>query len=212
MVDIYRDPILTARETARYLQIPESTLDRWLAETHREPLVHGAVPERRGWPRVPFVGVIEAYVLRGLRDLGMSMDEIRAAADLLRTEFDDPYALARKRIATDGVTVFVRLADESLVHAKTGQLAIREVLREHLRYIDWDRSGTANRLHLWHFSPTTDVIIDPRFGWGTPVVAESKVRVADIVALWRAGEPIRTVAEEYALSTDAVEDVLRHAA
>lgn len=212
MTDIYTTPILTGRETARYLQMPESTLDRWLAVKQKDPLVHGVTPERRGWPRVPFVGVIEAYVLRGLRNLGMDMDEIRAAAELVRREFNDPYALARKRIATDGVKVFVRLTDESLVHAPTNQLAIREVLQDYLRYIEWGRNGTATRLHLHHFSTSADVIIDPRFGWGSPVMADSKVRVADIVGLWRAGERITTVAEEYGLSVDVVEDVLRSAA
>lgn len=212
MTDIYKTPILTARETARYLRMPESTLDGWLAVKHVDPLVHAVAPERRGWPRVPFVGVIEAYVLRGLRDLGMAMDEIRAAAELVRQEFDDPYALARKRIATDGLNVFVRLADETLVHAPSRQLAIREVLEEYLRYIEWDGDGTASRLHLHHFSTAADVIIDPRFGWGSPVMADSKVRVSDIVGLWRAGERISTVAEEYSLSIDVVEDVLRSAA
>lgn len=212
MTDIYRTPILTAREAARYLRMPENTLDRWLASPGVSPLVHAVVPERRGWPRVPFVGVIEAYVLRGLRDIGMPMDEIRAAAEIVRREFDDPYALAHKRIATDGVTLFVRLADESVVHAHSGQLAIREVMRDYLRYIDWDREGTARRLHLRHFSATADVIIDPRFGWGTPVLADSKVRVSDIVSLWRTGERISTVAEEYGLPVDVVEDVLRQAA
>lgn len=211
MTDIYRTPILTARETARYLQMPESTLDRWLATPNENPLVHAVVPERRGWPRVPFVGVIEAYVLRGLRDLGMAMDEIQSAAELVREEFNDQYALARKRIATDGVKLFVRLADESIVHASTGQIAIRELLHENLRYIDWGKDGTATRLHLRHFS-TADVIIDPRFGWGSPVMADSKVRVSDIVGLWRAGERISTVAVEYGLSVDVVEDVLRSAA
>lgn len=212
MTDIYRTPILTARETARYLRMPESTLDGWLARPETNPLVHAVAPERRGWPRVSFVGVIEAYVLRGLRDAGVPMGEIRVAAELVRDEFDDPYALARKRIATDGVSLFVRLADESFVHARSGQLAIREVLTKHLRYINWDKDGTARRLHLHDFSPNADVIIDPRFGWGTPVLADSKIRVTDIVRLWRAGEPISTVAQEYGLSVGIVEDVLRHAA
>ena len=50
--------------TARYLGMPESTLDVWLLDRDQTPLVHAVQPERRGWPRVPFVGVIEAYVLR----------------------------------------------------------------------------------------------------------------------------------------------------
>lgn len=210
MTDIYKTPILTARETARYLDMPESTLDVWLAQD--EALVHSVRPERRGWPRIPFVGVIEAQVLRGLRDLRVPMAEIRKAVEIVREEFDDPYALASRRIATDGVNAFVRLADENIIHASTRQFTIREVMDEHLRYIEWDQAGHAQRLRLSRFPEAANVIIDPRFGWGAPVLGASKVRVADLVDLWRAGEPIAGVAREYDLDVNVVEDVLRHAA
>jgi hypothetical protein len=63
-IDLYRTPLLTARETARHLKMPESTLNVWLAAGPHEPLVHAVRPEQRGWPRVPFVGIVEAHVLR----------------------------------------------------------------------------------------------------------------------------------------------------
>jgi uncharacterized protein (DUF433 family) len=142
----------------------------------------------------------------------MSMDDIRAAAHRVREEFQDPYALASQRIATDGVSLFVRLADEEVVHVPTGQLAMREVLDEHLRYIACDERGQAQTLRLRHFPRSAEVIIDPRFGWGSPVLATSKIRVADIVDLWRAGESLTDVAEEYGLQVSVVEDVVRLAA
>jgi len=211
-MDYYRTPLLTARETARYLGMPESTLDVWLRrpENGSAPLVHAVTPEQRGWPRVPFVGIIEAYVLRGLRDLKVPMPEIRAAAGLVRESFGDPYALATRRVATDGVTVFARLAD-GWVRAKDLQRPIEKVLEQHLRQIDWASNGTAQRLHLQRFAGA-DVIIDPRFGWGSPVLADSKVRVDDIFQLWKAGETIAAVAEEYELPVAVVEDVVRQAA
>ncbi|MGO4256527.1 DUF433 domain-containing protein [Marmoricola sp. RAF53] len=212
MTDVYATPILTARETARYLKMPESTLDAWLASAHDQPLVHAVHPAKRGWPRVPFVGVVEAHVLRALRDLGMSMSDIRRAADLVRQEFDDPYALARKRIATDGVALFVKIADDALIHARDHQVAIADVLADHLTYVDWDDAGNPQRLRLRDFPAGADVVIDPRFGRGSPVLAASKVRVEDIVSLWRTGEPITSVADEYGLTTELVEDVLRRAA
>jgi uncharacterized protein (DUF433 family) len=211
-IDSYRTPLLTARETARYLKMPESTLNVWLSVGSDEPLVHAVRPERRGWPRVPFVGIVEAHVLRALRAGGMPMGEIRKAAAIVRSEFDDPYALAKRRIATDGVAVFVRLADESLIRARDHQHAIREVLEQHLHDIDWDDTGTAIRLRLHQYPSSAEVVIDPRFGWGSPVLAASKVKVEDVVALWRTGEPIRAVAEEYDLTESVVEDVLRQAA
>jgi uncharacterized protein (DUF433 family) len=211
-IDLYRTPLLTARETARYLKMPESTLNVWLSTSPDEPLVHAVRPERRGWPRVPFVGIIEAHVLRALRAGGLPMDEIRKAAAIVRTEFDDPYALARRRIATDGVAVFVRLADESLIRARDHQHAIKDVLEHHLHDIDWDDTGTATRLRLHHYPAGAEVVIDPRFGWGSPVLTANKVKVEDVVALWRTGEPISAVAEEYDLTETVVEDVLRQAA
>lgn len=212
MSDYYTRPILTARETARYLEMPESTLDVWLLDRGKTPLVHAVQPERRGWPRVPFVGVIEAYVLRALRDLKLPMEEIRKAAALVREEFDDQYGLAHRRIVTDGVALFVQMADESYVHARDRQIAISDVLEEHLRQIEWGSDGNAKRLHLRGFPADADVIIDPRFGWGAPVLGRSKVKVDDLVALWRGGERLANIADEYSLTVDVVEDVLRRAA
>jgi len=153
-----------------------------------------------------------AHVLRALRVVGMPMDEIRRAAAIVRAEFDDPFVLATRRIATDGVAVFVRLADESLVRARDHQHAIKEVLEHHLHDIDWDDTGAAIRLRLPRYPSGAEVVIDPRFGWGSPVLTANKVKVEDVVALWRTGEPISAVAEEYDLTETVVEDVLRQAA
>jgi hypothetical protein len=76
----------------------------WLGETaNGAPLVHRVEPEKRGWPSVPFVAVVEAYVLRSLRVLGLTKRKIREAAAEVRKSFDTPYALATKKITTDGV-------------------------------------------------------------------------------------------------------------
>lgn len=212
-MDIRTTPLLTAREAAKHLGMPESTLDRWLATRAGNcPLVHAIVPERRGWPRMPFLAIVEAYVLRSLRDLGLSMDEIRDSADFVRREFNDEFALANSRIASDGVTLFVKLADDSVIHPRSGQFGIRQVLDEYLRYIAWDKDGTPKFLRLRQYPEAAEVIIDPRFGWGAPVLAETKVPVESMLELWRNGEPIRVVASEFGLSEAVVEDVLRAAA
>lgn len=211
-MDPFRTPLLTARDAARHLQMPESTLDAWIASTNGRPsLIHAVTPERRGWARLPFVAVIEAYVLRSLRELGASMDEVRQAAAIVRDEFDDEYALASKRIASDGIDLFVRLADDSLLQVKTQQLGIREVLDGFLRYVSWDDQGRPTRLQLAQYPDEAAVVLDPRFGWGSPVLAHSKVPVDSVLQLWRSGEPMAEVAAEYRLTTDVVERVLRAA-
>jgi uncharacterized protein (DUF433 family) len=106
----------------------------------------------------------------------------------------------------------VRMADESYLHVRDHQIAISHVLEEHLKRIEWGSDGNAKRLPLRNFPASAEVIIDPRFGWGSPVLGQSKVKVEDLVTLWRNGERFAAIADEYGLPVDVVEDVLRRAA
>jgi uncharacterized protein (DUF433 family) len=214
VVDKYRDPLLTPMETARHLQIPPSTLYGWLSEeAEGAPLVHRVAPAKHGWPSVPFVAVIEAYVLRSLRDLGLTKSKVREAAATVRREFATPYGLATSRIATDGVDIFLHYADQELARVSDGQRPIREIIDRWLRYITWDDTDQSPlRLRLQQYPDAAPVVIDPRFGWGAPVIASTKVPVDSIVQLWRAGESLDAVAAEYGLTRDTAEAICRVAA
>lgn len=123
------------------------------------------------------------------------------------------FALAKQRIATDdGIRVFVRLADQQVIHARDQQAAIAEVMAGHLRYITWDSAGDPRTLRLPQYPARAAVIIDPDYAFGAPVLAESKTPVEGIVDLWRTGESMADIAEEYALTIGSVEDALRQAA
>lgn len=213
MVDKYTDPLLTPRDVARHLDIPESTIYRWLSEKAAgEPLVHRVEPEKRGWPSVPFVAVVETYVLRSMRDLGLTKARIREAAAAVRKTFDTPFALATKRITTDGIDIFIQHAADDLARAADGQRPIREVIEDYLHYIEWDEAdGMAGRLRLRQYSDVAPVIIDPRFGWGAPVVESTKVPVDDVLNLWLAGETLEDVAYEYGMKREQVEAICRAA-
>ncbi|MEU1665160.1 DUF433 domain-containing protein [Streptomyces sparsogenes] len=211
MVDRFSDPLLSVQDAARHLDIPARTLQRWL---HHEsaagsPLVHGVQAVKRGWPSIPFVAIVEAYVLRSLRGC-LSMPKIREAAEAVRLAFGDEYGLATRRIATDGVDIFVEHADGDLARARDGQRPIREVITDYLRYIAWEGGDQyPSRLRLRQYPDVAPVIIEPRFGWGAPVVAENKVQVEAIVGLWEAGESLETVADEYGLTREQVEAICR---
>lgn len=211
MVDKFNDPLLTPKETARHLLIPDTTMYGWLRENaNGAPLVHHVEPAKRGRPSMPFVAVIEAYVLRSLRDLGLSKRSVRDAAATIRMEFGTPYALATKRIATDGVDIFVHYADDDLARLGDGQRPIRQVINDHLDYITWDTADEfPARLRLRQYTDVAPVVIDPRFGWGAPVVAATKVPVDAVVELWLAGESLADVAYEYDMTPEQAEAICR---
>jgi len=215
MIDKVHDALLTPRDTARYLGVPPRTMYRWLAEKAADaPLVHSVPPVKRGWPSMPFVAVVEAYVLRSLRDLKLSKEKIRDAAEEIRKIVGNPYALADRRIATDGVDVFVHYVDsDELARVGDQQMPIREVIRDYLNYIVWEPADVyPARLRLPQYRGAVEVVIDPRFGWGAPVIARTKVPVDAVVGMWRAGESSDVVADEYGLTVGEVEAVVRVAA
>jgi uncharacterized protein (DUF433 family) len=215
MVDPFTTPLLTPEETARHLQLPVTTLREWTkAKAAGAPMVHTVSGRTRGHPNVPFVAVIEAYVLRSLRDLRLSTHKIRAAAEEVRESFGTPYGLATRRIATDGIDVFVHHVEaDELVRVGDGQRPIRQIIEDYLKYIVWDDTDEfPRRLKLRQYPDVAPVIIDPRFGWGAPVLERTKVPVDAVVGLWRAGEPIDVIADEYELTADEVDAITRSAA
>ncbi len=216
VIDRFNVPLLTPLEAAEHLQIPERTMHRWLHEKAAgQPLVHSIRPQRRGWPSVPFVALVEAYVLRALRGFHLPTATIRAAAADIRTQFGTEYGLATRRIATDGVDVFIHYLDSDEI-ARVGdrQMPIRQVIDDYLRYIVWDEDDEFPvRLQLRRYDPAVaEVVIDPRFAWGSPIVEPAKVTVNAVLGMWRAGERPDVVADEYGLTVEQVQALIRVAA
>jgi uncharacterized protein (DUF433 family) len=216
VINKFRTPLLTPLETSIQLQIPERTVRHWLSQKAAgSPLVHSVTPERRGWPSVPFIAVVEAYVLRALRSLEIPAHKIREAAADIREQFGTEYGLATRRIATDGVDVFIHHLDsDEVARAGDRQMPIRAVIDEYLKYIVWDEEDDfPKRLTLRRYDPEiAEVVIDPRFAWGAPIVEPAKVPVDAVLSMWRAGEPPDVVADEYGLSIDQVNTLIRVAA
>jgi uncharacterized protein (DUF433 family) len=199
-VDIYADPMLSVHEAARYLSIPESTLGAW----RQNRSIHSVPAERRGWPTLPFAAVVEAFVLRALRDLHFTRRQILEAAEGIRRDFEDDFGLVRPNLGHDGVEIFIEVGPH-LYRAKDRQQVIRETVEGFTRCIQWI-GNDPQRLKLEHFG---NVILDPRFGWGRPVVEDNKVPIDAILGLWRAGEPLASIAAEFEMTPRDVERLVQ---
>jgi uncharacterized protein (DUF433 family) len=201
MQNIYEDPMVNIADAATYLAMPASTLSLWT----RQESIHSVASQRHGWPSLPFVAVVEAFVLRQLREAKFPAAKIREAAVGAQKHFHDPYALARPGIGHDGVEIFIQ-AGGDLLRAKDRQQAIRETVQNFHECIVWSGQDPM-RLRLRNLG--SDVILDPRFGWGTPVLEGNKVPLDGIMGLWHAGEPMVNIAAEYEMTRDDVERVIQ---
>lgn len=140
------------------------------------------------------------------------MQRIRPAVKRLSEEIGIAHALASQRLFTDGVEVIYDYAtsehDVRLTVVRTGQQQFKEIIAEYLECITYGSDGIASSLKLSLFEHT-DVVVDPRRGFGMPVLAHHSVRVEDLVDRFRAGDGILEIADDFRVNPREIEDVIR---
>lgn len=230
--DRFRAPLYTATEAARYLSVPKSTFNAW-ANGYRvprigRPMVSGAPiltvvdrgSARRG-PVVPFIGLAEGLVLTALRRAGVPLQRIRPALDRLDEKLGLGHALASQRLYTDGAEVLFDYAEQDgdgdgevsealreLVVVRSDQRVFTEVVAAYLRRLEFGADGYARLIHLPAYE-VADVVVDPARGFGQPIFARGGARIEDALAMFRAGEHLNTVAAEYRVPPEHLEDAVR---
>jgi uncharacterized protein (DUF433 family) len=220
--DIRTRPAYSAADAARFLHLPVSTVRAWAfgqryavrGDSRRfQPVISVADPARRF---LSFLNLVELLVLAAIRRTHkVSLAKVRKAVAYLRKHLVTDHPLADHQFMTNGVDLFVERFGEILNLSKNGQIEIREMIVAYLRLVDRDDQGIPIRLHLPKVAsvearPAPSVIvIDPRFGFGRPVIEGSGVRIDVMVERFNSGEGIVELAADYGLPPAAIEDAIR---
>ncbi len=228
-VDRFDAALYTVAEAARYLDVPDSSLARWThgyrqrragrREVVGEPLLTALPRTGPRGPVIPFIGLAEGVVLTAMRRSGVPLQRIRPALARLEEQFGLAHALASKRLYTDGAEVLFDYAEtgadpvaaraaRDLVVVRNDQRVFNEIVEAYLRRLDFGADGYPRLIHLPAYE-VADVIVDPSRGFGQPIFARGGARLEDALALFRAGEPLDVVAEEYGIPREQLEDAVR---
>jgi uncharacterized protein (DUF433 family) len=228
-VDRFSTPLYGIGEAAAYLDVPPSTLATWAYGYERRrpgagviagnPVITARRPARRHEAAVPFIGLAEAYALAAFRQAGVPMQRIRPAIDALHHELGLEYALASRRLYTDGAEILYDYAQDAygtpegesareLVVVRNNQRVFADVVARYLRRVDYAADGYAQLIHLPQYR-VAEVTVDPDHVFGRPRFTRGGAGLDDVIGLFRAGEPVDVVAAEFGLSRDEVEDALR---
>lgn len=229
-LDRFTAPLYTVAEASRYLDVPVSTVATWVQGYSRESLgrrvVTGAAvltairkAGTRGGPTIPFIGLAEGLVLTAMRRSGVPLQRIRPALTRLEEQFGLEHALATRRLYTDGAEVLFDYAETAedlqaaraardLVVVRNNQHVFSEVVQDYLRRLEFADDGYAHLIRLPAYE-VAKVVVDPARGFGQPIFARGGARLEDALALFRAGEPLDVVAEEFGIPTAHLEDAVR---
>lgn len=204
--------LLDVADAARFLGIHRATFQRWArGYAHGAPLLHvvSAAPARAS---VTFIAMVEAHVLEALRQAGVRPARIRPALKRLAQEFGREYVLVAPNLATDGIDVlwdFSRTSEgQGLMEGRTGQMVMREIVEDYLKYVTWADDGYPRMLELRHCQPSK-VVVDPYRAFGQPIFEGTRTRVRDVANMLAAGEDPQVVADEHGVSIDEVRTAAR---
>jgi uncharacterized protein (DUF433 family) len=205
--------LLDVSDAARFLGIPRSTLRRWaFGYAHGDSLLHVVDVAGRREAQITFIAMAEAHVLEALRRAGVRVARIRPALNTLAGQFGREYALVAPNLATDGVDVLWDFArtdkGQGLMEGHTGQMVMREIVGDYLRYLTWAPDGFPRMLELRECQPSK-VVVDPYRAFGQPIFERSRTRVRDVANMLSAGEDPRVVADEHGVSLDDVRTAAR---
>lgn len=145
------------------------------------------------------------------------MSRIRPALEQLRTQIGIEHALASDRLRTDGAEILwdLRKKDDSfddnrLVVVRNGQATFGEIVREHLKHVDY-RDGFVAQIRIPR-ADGADYTVDPHINFGQPTLTDYGVRVEDIISRISAGETIEDVASDFDLPSSTVSNLVLAAA
>jgi uncharacterized protein (DUF433 family) len=224
----FSTPLYSVAEAAGYLGVPVSTFATWGRGYVRRrpggldsvgaPIVTFVGEPTRG-AVAPFVGLAEGLVLAAFRRAGVPLQRFRPALQRIQQEFGIEHALASKRLYTDGAEVLYDFAEESgdtpearsareLVVIRHGQRVFAEVVDAYLQRVEFAPDGYARLIHLPQYR-MAEVVADPDRGFGRPVFARGGARVEDVLSMFKTGEPLEVVSEEFGVPLPQLEDAVR---
>jgi uncharacterized protein (DUF433 family) len=172
-------------------------------------------PARRSPPVLSFLNLVEAFVLSAIRkEHNVSMQRARKALAFVRGELGAERPLITTRFQTDGIDLFVEHYGQVLNASEgSGQVHLKAALEGHLRRIEWDESGLAQRLFPLVRAEGAEqpmaIVIDPQLGFGRPVLAGTGIRTEIVVERYRAGESASELADDYGVKAELIEDAVR---
>jgi len=218
--DVRELPAYGVAEAAHYLLVPRATLRSWVAG-----MSYGSDGERRFFKPViqpaaklpvalSFINLIEAHVLAAIRRRHrVDMPAVRRTIDFLKKEFGSPHPLADHKFETDGVNLFISHYGDFISVSQGGQLAVRDLLKAHLRRIDRDDKGFPLRLYPFTRVDETEqpknIVIDPFISFGKAVITGTGISTNIVAERFKAGESADELASDYCCAREKIEEAIR---
>ncbi len=206
----------TLPEAGRLLAVSPAMLRRWLfgyaydrrgERVEQAPLWRAQYGVDQEEPLLGFRDLLEARIVRGLRQQGLGLPTIRAGLTMASELVGDAHPFSTTSFRTDGRRLFLQLGEGELVDLRLLQQVFRTVVEPSFRDLDYDTDQACR----WWLTPKHTVVIDPQRAFGQPILAESGIPVMAVQKAVIAEGSIERVATMFELKPAIVREALSFA-
>lgn len=158
--------------------------------------------------------MVEATVVQAFRRTALPLQRIRRALDVWAAQGELTYALASRRLYTDGARLlydYAREADDGQLRLLTvvdsGQRVFHEVIEQYLQRIRFDGDEWATELIV----PVTErkiLRVLPAVAGGDPLFLRGGGPLSAVISRYRAGEPISSISADYGVPEDEIAEAI----
>jgi uncharacterized protein (DUF433 family) len=202
------DGVYPVAFAAKMAEATNKTVASWFRASGSQlpPAIISHLEPIRGQLLMPFLALVEARFVARFRKHGLSLQTVRKVARKLRDAYKLEHPFAERRFRTDGKKVMMEEAvddgERRLIDIMTDEFGFPSVIEPSLFdtvvYID----DIAARLRPFDEFP--NIIIDPRFALGRPVVESGYIPTETLAEAFLAEGDIEAVAEWYGTDRDSI--------
>lgn len=219
-------PLYSITQAARFLKIPTRTLRDWtmgrpyhVSQGQEQRISHPIIKlPQNDPPFLPFMNLVEAHVMKGIRRIEkVPFYKVRKALEYIENQFPSTHPLADNHFQTDGIDLFVEKLGQLVAVSKGGQMSFKEIMQAYLRRIDRDLDLKPLRLYPFlkpqqMAAEPKHILIDPLISFGRPTIVGTGAPTDVIAGRFYAGDSLATLAKDYGITKEKVEEALRYEA
>jgi uncharacterized protein (DUF433 family) len=210
-------PLYTYAEADRLASVPRGTSSRWVkgyqyrnewGERIAQPSIT-AGPTDRTQPGVSFFDFVGIKAIAGLKRMRFGLPRIREVVRYCQDELGVAYPLATETFKADRKRIYMTAGDGRLLEVLGGQRGAQawdEVLDPFLDTLDY-QNDFARR--WWPLGKDDLVVVDPDYGFGSPVIVNSGLRTELVAERAEVGDAPGVIAYDFNLTREQVASALR---
>jgi uncharacterized protein (DUF433 family) len=209
----------TIPEAARLIGAKPALLKRWLNPSVLKANHKNNLPDAlwqiqhydKDDPLLGFRDLIEARIVKALRDVGISLQSIRLCIDRARDIVGDERPFSTNQFKTDGKSIFLQmtetLEDAVLIDLRRRQHVFHRIVAPSFTDLEF---GDEAVIKWWPVHNKKSIVIDPKYSFGQPIISNHNITTRRIVELMRAEGSEARISKFYDISRKLISDAVMY--